>query len=152
VLAARSASFTSYRNSASEILRLRHRSTSRVDLQAARVSVLGAASGVKADLADRCDVDPLIHRPLPGRGEAVAVLLTRRRPGGAVPVQEGSRLRSANRTTSPTSARVRAATRIPAPLGVVEPFLGRCSSTDRSLVNVAASCNARILSVALDAL
>src|SRR3954452_24017163 len=44
---------------------------------------------------------------------------------GAVPVQEANRFRSANRATSPTSARTRAATTGPTPVEVHEPRVPR---------------------------
>jgi hypothetical protein len=79
-------------------------------------SVVGPAWGVEADLADRGDVDHVVHPPVPGPGEAVAVLLAGGRvASGAVPVQDANRLRSANRAMSPTSAKVRAATTGPTP-------------------------------------
>ncbi len=43
---------------------------------------------------------------------------------GAVPVQDAKRLRSANRATSPTSARIRAATPSPTPRRSINPRAG----------------------------
>ena len=40
-------------------------------------SVVDPAVGVEADLADRGDVNHVVHPPVPGPGEAVAILLTR---------------------------------------------------------------------------
>ena len=46
----------------------------------ALASVVGAAVGVEADLGDRGDVDHVVHPPVPGPREPVAVLLA----GGGV--------------------------------------------------------------------
>jgi hypothetical protein len=53
-------------------------------------SVVGLPVGVESDLADRGDVDHVVHPPVPGAGESVAVLLTggRIECGGACPGSE----------------------------------------------------------------
>jgi hypothetical protein len=78
-------------------------------------AAVGAAGGVVADLADRGDVEDVVKPPVAGAGEPVPDLGPEEASRGAVPVQEANRLRSANRATSPTSARIRAAPAGPMP-------------------------------------
>ena len=90
----------------SESRRFRHRSASIGVFPAAELaSVVGAAFGVVAQLDDRCDVQDMVHPPVPGPRQPMADLLAGGGVQGAVPVQEANRFRSANRAMSPTSAR-----------------------------------------------
>lgn len=71
---------TSWRYRASEILRLRHLIRLEGLLALGTLaSVARPAGGVEANLADRGDVDHVVHPPVLGPREPVAVLLTGRR-------------------------------------------------------------------------
>jgi hypothetical protein len=78
-------------------------------------AVVGPAFGVVADLHDGGDVQQVVQSPVPGAGQPVSDLVSAGGVQGAVPVQDAKWLRSGNRATSPTSARIPAAPAGPTP-------------------------------------
>lgn len=79
---------------ASEILRLSSGSPRETSCLGALAPVVGLTVGVEAELADRGDVDHVVHPPVAGPGEPVPVVSPEDASRGAVPVQDANRFRS----------------------------------------------------------